>query len=94
MKSECNRLFDLVLPGDFAFANELHNCMVTCIHNMFNAGSLEEVNHWEKELNRCAKEFKSLRNEKEDHDVSKSYQCSCEKPSRAGVNASLVSRRK
>lgn len=34
MKIECNRLFDLVLPGDFAFANELHNCIehvfITC----------------------------------------------------------------
>ncbi|KAA0814979.1 MULTISPECIES: hypothetical protein [Bacillus cereus group] len=94
MKSECNRLFDLVLPGDFAFANELHNCMVTCIHNMFNAGSLNEANHWEKELNRCAKEFKSLRNEKEDHDVSKSYRVVVKSLQEQGINASLVSRRK
>lgn len=94
MKVECNRLFDLVLPGDFAFANELHNCMVTCIHNMFNAGSLNEANHWEKELNRCAKEFKSLRNEKEDHDVSKSYRVVVKSLQEQGINASLVSRRK
>ncbi|AKR35043.1 hypothetical protein P4K49_17885 [Bacillus cereus] len=94
MKSECNRLFDLVLPGDFAFANELHNCMVTCIHNMFNAGSLDEANHWEKELNRCAKEFKSLRNEKEDHDVSKSYRVVVKSLQEQGINASLVSRKK
>ncbi|WP_242289956.1 hypothetical protein [Bacillus cereus group sp. BfR-BA-01319] len=94
MKVECNRLFDLVLPGDFAFANELHNCMVTCIHNMFNAGSLDEANHWEKELNRCAKEFKSLRNEKEDHDVSKSYRVVVKSLQEQGINASVVSRRK
>lgn len=73
MKAECNRLFDLVLPGDFAFANELHNCMATCIHNMFNAESLEEASRWEKELNRCAKEFKILRDTKEEHDISQSY---------------------
>ncbi|HEF1897522.1 TPA: hypothetical protein R9Z04_002644 [Bacillus cereus] len=94
MKVECNRLFDLVLPGDFAFANELHNCMVTCIHNMFNAGSLDEANHWEKELNRCAKEFKSLRNEKENHDVSKSYRAVVKSLQGQGINASVVSRRK
>lgn len=94
MKSECNRLFDLVLPGDFAFANELHNCMVICIHNMFNAGSLDEANHWEKELNRCAKEFKSLRNEKEGHDVSKSYRVVVKSLQGQGINASVVSRRK
>ncbi|PEJ82977.1 hypothetical protein [Bacillus toyonensis] len=94
MKVECNRLFDLVLPGDFAFANELHNCMVTCIHNMFNAGSLDEANHWEKELNRCAKEFKSLRNEKEDHDVSKSYRVVVKSLQGQEINASVVSRRK
>ncbi|MGG4306768.1 hypothetical protein ABEW59_29075 [Bacillus wiedmannii] len=94
MKAECNRLFDLVLPGDFAFANELHNCMVTCIHNMFNAGSLDEANHWEKELNRCAKEFKSLRNEKENHDVSKIYRVVIKRFQEKGINASLVSRKK
>ncbi len=60
MKAECNRLFDLVLPGDFAFANELHNCMVTCIHNMFNAGSLDEADRWENELNRCAKNSRAF----------------------------------
>ncbi|QFX99700.1 hypothetical protein GE376_10540 [Bacillus cereus] len=94
MKVECNRLFDLVLPGDFVFANELHNCMVTCIHNMFNAGSLDEADHWEKELNRCAKEFKSLRNEKEDHDVSKSYRVVVKSLQGQWINASVVSRRK
>jgi len=94
MKSECNRLFDLVLTGDFTFANELHNCMVTCIHNMFNAGSLDEADHWEKELNRCAKEFKSLRNEKEEHEISKSYRVVIKRFQEKGINASLVSRKK
>ncbi|OWT50533.1 hypothetical protein [Bacillus sp. K2I17] len=94
MKAECNRLFDLVLPGDFAFANELHNCMVTCIHNMFNAGSLDEANHWEKELNRCAKEFKSLRDTREEHEISKSYRVVIKRFQEKGINASLVSRKK
>ncbi|MGF2618655.1 hypothetical protein [Bacillus cereus] len=94
MKVDCNRLFDLVLSGDFAFANELHNCMVTCIHNMFNAGSLDEADHWERELNRCAKEFKSIRNAREEHDVSKSYRVIVKKLQGKGINASVVSRRK
>ncbi|MBO1628451.1 hypothetical protein [Bacillus arachidis] len=94
MKVECNRLFDLVLPGDFAFANELHSCMVTCIHNMFNASSLDEADRWERELNRCAKEFKSLRNTKEEHDVSKSYRVVVKSLYDKGVDASLVIRRK
>ncbi|MED1042644.1 hypothetical protein S2E19_06041 [Bacillus mycoides] len=94
MKVESNRLFDLVLPGDFAFANELHNCMVTCIHNMFNAGSLDEADRWEKELNRCAKEFKSIRNAREEHNVSKSYRVVVKNLQGKGINASLVSRRK
>ncbi|MDC7726404.1 hypothetical protein [Bacillus cereus] len=94
MKVECNRLFDLVLPGDFAFANELHNCMVTCVHNMFNAGSLGEVDHWEKELNRCAKEFKILRDTKEEHDISKSYRVVVKSLQGQGINSSLVSRKK
>ncbi|MED1509369.1 hypothetical protein [Bacillus proteolyticus] len=94
MQVESNRLFDLVLPGDFAFASELHNCMVTCIHNMFNAGSLDEADHWEKELNRCAKEFKSIRNAREEHDVSKSYRVVVKNLQGKGINASLVSRRK
>ncbi|ALL23623.1 hypothetical protein ABEX41_12850 [Bacillus tropicus] len=94
MKAESNRLFDLVLPGDFSFANELHNCMMTCIHNMFNAGSLDEADHWEKELNRCAKEFKSIRKAREEHDVSKSYRVVVKKLQGKGINASVVSRRK
>ncbi|HCF53001.1 MAG TPA: hypothetical protein DEU03_07535 [Bacillus sp. (in: Bacteria)] len=94
MKSECNRLFDLVLPGDFTFANELHNCMVTCIHNMFNAGSLDEANRWEMELNRCTQEFKSLRNAKEEHEISKSYRVVIKRFQEKGINASLVSRKK
>ncbi|OJD64423.1 hypothetical protein [Bacillus sp. NH11B] len=94
MKVDCNRLFDLVLPGDFAFANELHNCMMTCIHNMFNASSLDEADHWEKELNRCAKEFKSIRNAREEHDVLKSNRVVVKKLQGKGINASLVSCRK
>jgi hypothetical protein len=94
MKSECNRLFDLVLPGDFTFANELHNCMVTCIHNKFNAGSLDEADHWEKELNRCTQEFKSIRNAKEEHEISKSYRVVIKRFQEKGINASLVSRKK
>ncbi|MED4685704.1 hypothetical protein SAMN04487920_104311 [Bacillus mycoides] len=94
MKVESNRLFDLVLPGDFAFASELQNCMMTCIHNMFNAGSLDEANHWEKELNRCSKEFKSIRNAREEHDVLKSYRVVVKKLQGKGINASVVSRRK
>ncbi|HGH7175497.1 TPA: hypothetical protein ACJMKJ_003043 [Bacillus wiedmannii] len=94
MKVESNCLFDLVLPGDFSFANELHNCMMTCIHNMFNAGSLDEADHWEKELNRCAKEFRSIRNAREEHDVSKSYRVVVKKLQGKGINASVVSRKK
>lgn len=93
MKAECNRLFELVLPGDFTFANELYNCMVTCLHNMFNAESLDEANHWEMELNRCAKEFKLLRDAKEEHDVSKSYRVVVKGLQGKGINSSLVSRR-
>ena len=94
MKVESNCLFDLVLPGDFSFANELHNCMMICIHNMFNAGSLDEADHWEKELNRCAKEFRSIRNAREEHDVSKSYRVVVKKLQGKGINASVVSRKK
>lgn len=47
MTHKYDRLHDLVLPGDFSFANKLHNCMVACIHNMFYAKSAEESNHWE-----------------------------------------------
>ncbi|HDX9652515.1 TPA: hypothetical protein ROY23_002981 [Bacillus wiedmannii] len=93
MKAECNRLFDLVLPGDFAFSNELHNCMVTCLHNMFNAESFEEANRWEVELSRCTQEFKSLRDAKEEHNVYKSYRVVIKKLQAKGVNTSLVSRR-
>ncbi|EJP93292.1 hypothetical protein IC1_01154 [Bacillus cereus VD022] len=35
MNDKNNRLHDLVLPGDFSFANKLRNCMSECIHNMF-----------------------------------------------------------
>ncbi|MCI0764679.1 hypothetical protein [Bacillus sp. TL12] len=91
MTTEYNCLHDLVLLGDFSFANELHDCMNTCIYNMFNAKSHEEANYWEEELNRCVKEFKMLR---EEHEVTKSYRVIIKGSLSKGVNASLVSRRK
>ncbi|AIK37722.1 hypothetical protein BG07_4056 [Bacillus pseudomycoides] len=94
MPTEYNSLHDLVLLGDFAFANELHDCMNTCIYNMFNAKSHEEANYWEEELNRCVKEFKMLREEKEEHEVSKSYRVIIKGLHSKGINVSLVSRRK
>ncbi|MBC6971947.1 hypothetical protein H9I32_05735 [Bacillus sp. Xin] len=94
MTTEYNCLHNLVLLGDFSFANELHDCMNTCIYNMFNAKSHKEANYWEEELNRCVKEFKMLREEKEEHEVSKSYSVIIKGPRSKDVNASLVSRRK
>ncbi|PDY47663.1 hypothetical protein COM11_11345 [Bacillus pseudomycoides] len=91
-KYDC--LHDLVLPGDFSFAKKLHNCMAACIHNMFNAKSAEESNRWEEELERCMKEFKMLRDTKEEHEVSKSYRVVIKDLRARGVNASLVTRRK
>ncbi|PGU05378.1 hypothetical protein [Bacillus cereus] len=87
-------LHDLVLPGDFSFANKLHNCMVACIQNMFTANSAEESNYWEEELKRCMKEFKMLRDTKEEHDASMSYRVVIKDLRARGVNASLVTRRK
>ncbi|PFW92249.1 hypothetical protein COL32_09705 [Bacillus pseudomycoides] len=94
MTTEYNCLHDLVLLGDFSFANELHDCMNTCIYNMFNAKSHEEANYWEEELNRCVKEFKMLREEKEEHEVSTSYRVIIKGLHSKGINVSLVSRRK
>ncbi|PED09089.1 hypothetical protein [Bacillus pseudomycoides] len=94
MTTKYNRLHDLVLPGDFSFANKLHECMTTCIYNMFNAKSNEEANYWEEELNRCTNEFKMLREEKEEHEVSKSYRVIIKGLHSKGINVSLVSRRK
>lgn len=94
MNDKNNRLHDLVLPGDFSFANKLHTCMDACIHKMFNAESNEESNHWEEELKRCIREFKMLRDTKEEHEASMSYRVVIKDLRAGGVNASLVKRRK
>lgn len=94
MNDKYDCLHDLVLPGDFSFADKLHNCMVACVHNMFNAESTEESNHWEEELERCMKEFKMLRDTKEEHEASMSYRVVIKDLRARGVNASLVTRRK
>ncbi|MBZ4225781.1 hypothetical protein LAE98_27685 [Bacillus wiedmannii] len=94
MNDKNNRLHDLVLPGDFSFADKLHNCMVACVHNMFNAESTEESNHWEEELERCMKEFKMLRDTKEEHEAAMSYRVVIKDLRARRVNASLVRRRK
>lgn len=94
MNDKNNRLHDLVLPGDFSFANRLHNCMDACIHKMFNAESTEESNQWEEELERCIREFKMLRDTKEEHEASMSYRIVIKDLKARGVNASLVTCRK
>ncbi|PEX97780.1 hypothetical protein CN465_06075 [Bacillus cereus] len=94
MNDKYDCLHDLVLPGDFSFADKLHNCMVACVHNMFNAESIEESNHWEEELERCMREFKMLRDTKEEHEASMSYRVVIKDLRARGVNASLVRRRK
>ncbi|MFJ6034581.1 hypothetical protein ACIQFL_30310 [Bacillus toyonensis] len=94
MNDKYNCLHDLVLPGDFSFADKLHNCMVACVHNMFNAESTEESNRWEEELERCMKEFKMLRDTKEEHEASMSYRVVIKDLRARGVNASLVTRGK
>ncbi|MDT3497726.1 hypothetical protein NLU03_26260 [Bacillus toyonensis] len=94
MNDKYDCIHDLVLPGDFSFADKLHNCMVACVHNMFNAESTEESNRWEEELERCMKEFKMLRDTKEEHEASMSYRVVIKDLRARGVNASLVTRRK
>ncbi|MED2837529.1 hypothetical protein A6279_04365 [Bacillus wiedmannii] len=94
MNDKYDCLHDLVLPGDFSFADKLHNCMVACVHNMFHAESTEESNRWEEELERCMKEFKMLRDTKEEHEASMSYRVVIKDLRLRGVNASLVTRRK
>lgn len=94
MNDKYDCLHDLVLPGDFSFADKLHNCMVACVHNMFNAESTEESNRWEEELERCMKEFKMLRDTKEEHEAPMSYRVVIKDLRTRGVNASLVTRRK
>ncbi|MEK4410823.1 hypothetical protein COM04_03145 [Bacillus wiedmannii] len=94
MNNKYDCLHDLVLPGDFSFADKLHNCMIAYVHNMFNAESTEESNRWEEELERCMKEFKMLRDTKEEHEASMSYRVVIKDLRTRGVNASLVRRRK
>ncbi|HDR7685292.1 MULTISPECIES: hypothetical protein [Bacillus cereus group] len=94
MNDKYDCLHDLVLPGDFSFADKLHNCMVACVHNMFHAESTEESNRWEEELERCMKEFKMLRDTKEEHEASMSYRVVIKDLRARGVSASLVTRRK
>ncbi|EJS54389.1 hypothetical protein IC9_01722 [Bacillus toyonensis] len=94
MNDKYDCLHDLVLPGDFSFADKLHNCMFACVHNMFHAESTEESNRWEEELERCMKEFKMLRDTKEEHEASMSYRVVIKDLRARGVNASLVTRRK
>ncbi|MFJ7819695.1 hypothetical protein ACIQYX_28460 [Bacillus toyonensis] len=94
MNDKYDCLHDLVLPGDFSFADKLHNCMVACVHNMFHAESTEESNRWEEELERCMKEFKMLRDTKEEHEALMSYRVVIKDLRARGVNASLVTRRK
>ncbi|EMA6341715.1 hypothetical protein U3450_000568 [Bacillus cytotoxicus] len=94
MKTQYNRLTDLALPKDVELANELHDCMVTCLYNMFNAQTKEEADRWDKELIRCSKDFMHLREAKEEHEVSKSYRVIITDFRARGINASLVTRKK
>ncbi|ACK89746.1 hypothetical protein BCAH820_0560 [Bacillus cereus AH820] len=94
MKTQYNRLTELVLPKDFELANKLHDCMVTYVHNIFNAKSKEEADRWDEELIRCSKDFMKLREEKQDYEASKSYRVIIKGFREQGINASLVTRRK
>jgi hypothetical protein len=94
MKTEYNRLTELVLPKDLEFAKELHDCMATCVYNMFNAQTKEESDRWDKELIRCSKDFMKLRAAKQDYEASKSYRVIIKDFRARGINVSLVTRRK
>ncbi|MCC2473558.1 hypothetical protein LKL98_21290 [Bacillus pacificus] len=94
MKTQYNRLAELVLPKDLEFANELHDCMVTCVHNVFNAQTKEEADRWDEELIRCSKDFMKLREAKQDYEASKSYRVIITDFRARGINASLVTRKK
>ncbi|GAB6423280.1 hypothetical protein bcgnr5372_27830 [Bacillus luti] len=94
MKTQYNRLTELVLPKDLELANELHDCMVTCVHNLFNAQTKEEADRWDKELIRCSNDFMKLREAKQDYEASKSYRVIIKGFRERGINASLVTRRK
>ncbi|MCC2414270.1 hypothetical protein LKL84_28520 [Bacillus paranthracis] len=94
MKTEYNRLTELVLPKDLEIANELHDCMVTCIHNLFNAQTKEEADRWDKELIRCSNDFMKLREARQDYEASKSYRVVIKDFRARGINVSLITRRK
>ncbi|ACJ78559.1 MULTISPECIES: hypothetical protein [Bacillus cereus group] len=94
MKNQYNRLAELVLPKDLELANELHDCMVTCVHNLFNAQTKEEADRWDKELIRCSNDFMKLREAKQDYEASKSYRVIITDFRARGINASLVTRKK
>ncbi|HEF7298885.1 TPA: hypothetical protein ACGW7B_005683 [Bacillus nitratireducens] len=94
MKTEYNRLTELVLPKDLELANELHDCMVTCIHNLFNAQTKEEADRWDKELIRCSNDFMKLREARQDYEASKSYRVVIKDFRARGINVSLITRRK
>ncbi|KAB2441394.1 hypothetical protein [Bacillus luti] len=94
MKIQYDRLAELVLPKDFELANELHDCMVTCVRNLFNAQTKEEADRWDKELIRCSKDFMKLREAKQDYEASKSYRVIITDFRARGINASLVTRKK
>ncbi|EJS72928.1 hypothetical protein [Bacillus cereus] len=94
MKTEYNRLTELVLLKDLELANELHDCMVTCVHNLFNAQTKEEADRWDKELIRCSKDFMKLREARQDYEASKSYRVVIKDFRERGINVSLVTRRK
>ena len=94
LKTQYNRLAELVLPKDLELANKLHDCMVKYVHNIFNAKSKEVADRWDEELIRCSKDFMKLREAKQDYEASKSY-CVIITDFRArGINASLVTRKK
>ncbi|HEF5238944.1 hypothetical protein ACX16Y_07050 [Bacillus cereus] len=94
MKTQYNRLAELVLPKDLELANKLHDCMVTYVHNIFNAKSKEEADRWDEELIRCSKDFMKLREAKQDYEASKSYRVIITDFRARGINASLVTRKK
>ncbi|MGO5005164.1 hypothetical protein [Bacillus wiedmannii] len=93
MKTQYNRLAELVLPRDLELANELHDCMVTCVYNVFNAQTKEEADRWDEELIRCSKDFMKLREAKQDYEASKSYRVIITDFRARGINASLVTRK-
>lgn len=94
MKTQYNRLAELVLPKDFELANKFHDCMVAYVHNVFNAQTKEEADRWDEELIRCSKDFMKLREAKQDYEASKSYRVVIKDFRARGINVSLVTRKK